>query len=115
MSDNTLRGALRRTGYTNDEMTLHGFRAMAWTILVEQFNVNPDVIEAQLARGKNGPLGAAHDRAEFIAQRRKMMTLRADDLDDLRRGATAPRRSRKGLGRALQRKSGKREGAPAED
>jgi integrase len=48
MSENTLRTALRRMGYTNDEMTPHGFRAMARTILVEQLNVNPDVIEAQL-------------------------------------------------------------------
>jgi integrase len=59
MRENTLRTALRRMGDTNDEMTPHGFRAMARTILVEQRNVNPDVIEAQLAHGKSGPLGAA--------------------------------------------------------
>jgi integrase len=79
-------------GYTNDEMTPHGFRAMARTILVEQLNVNPDVIEAQLAHGKSGPLGAAYDRAEFMAQRRAMMTQWADYLDGLRRGEAAPMR-----------------------
>lgn len=88
MSENTLRAALRRMGYTNDEMTPHGFRAMARTVLVEQLNVNPEVIEAQLAHGKSGPLGAAYDRAEFMTQRRKMMTLWADCLDRLRNGKT---------------------------
>jgi integrase len=88
MSENTLRTALRRMGYTNDEMTPHGFRAMARTILVERLDVNPDVIEAQLAHGKAGPLGAAYDRAEFMAQRRAMMTQWADYLDGLRRGET---------------------------
>ena len=73
MSENTIRTALRRMGYTNEDMTPHGFRAMARTILVEHLNVHPDVIEAQLAHGKSGPLGAAYDRAEFLAQRRRMM------------------------------------------
>jgi hypothetical protein len=86
MSENTLRTALRRMGYTNDEMTPHGFRAMARTILVEQLNVNPDVIEAQLAHGKSGPLGAAYDRAEFLNQRRAMMATWADYLEHLRQG-----------------------------
>ena len=93
MSENTLCTALRRMGYTNDEMTPHGFRAIARTIQVEQLNVNPDVIEAQLAHGKSGPLGAAYDRAEFMAQRRVMMTQWADYLDGLRRGETKPVRS----------------------
>jgi integrase len=95
MSENTLRTALRRMGYTNDEMTPHGFRAMARTILVEQLNVNPDVIEAQLAHGKSGPLGAAYDRADFMAQRRAMMARWADYLDALRQGksGTGPVRS----------------------
>jgi len=73
MSENTIRTALRRMGYTNDDMTPHGFRAMARTILVEHLNIHPDVIEAQLAHGKSGPLGAAYDRAEFLSQRRQMM------------------------------------------
>ena len=90
MSENTLRTALRRMGYTNDEMTPHGFRAMARTILVEQLNVNPDVIEAQLAHGKSGPLGAAYDRAEFMNQRRTMMAQWADYLGSL--ASDAPRK-----------------------
>ena len=86
MSENTLRTALRRMGYTNDEMTPHGFRAMARTILVEQLNVSPDVIEAQVAHGKSGPLGAAYDRAEFKNQRRAMMSMWTHYLDRLREG-----------------------------
>ncbi|MDO4724428.1 MAG: integrase arm-type DNA-binding domain-containing protein [Comamonadaceae bacterium] len=87
MSDNTIRTALRRLGYTNDEMTAHGFRAMARTIMVEQMDVQPDVIEAQLAHGKSGPLGAAYDRADFLDKRREMMQQWADYLDKLRKGA----------------------------
>lgn len=74
-------------GYTNDDMTPHGFRAMARTIMVEKLNVSPEVIEAQLAHGKSGPLGSAYDRAEFMDQRRAMMTKWADYLDELRVGA----------------------------
>ena len=84
MSENTVRVALRRLGFDNDTMTPHGFRAMARTILVERLNVVPEVIEAQLAHGKSGPLGAAYDRAEFMEQRRKMMKTWADYLDELR-------------------------------
>jgi len=87
MSENTVRNALRRMGYTNDDMTPHGFRAMARTIMVEKLNVNPDVIEAQLAHGKSGPLGAAYDRAEFMEQRRAMLVEWANYLDKLRDGA----------------------------
>lgn len=60
---------------------------MARTIMVEQMNVEPDVIEAQLAHGKSGPLGAAYDRAEFLDKRRDMMNEWADYLDKLRTGA----------------------------
>lgn len=90
MSENTLRVALRRMGYDNDTMTPHGFRAMARTLLVERTSVQPDVIEAQLAHVKNGPLGAAYDRAEFMEQRRQMMSTWADYLDQLREQITAP-------------------------
>ncbi len=86
MSENTLRCALRRMGYSNDDMTPHGFRAMARTIMVEKLNIQPDVIEAQLAHGKSGPLGAAYDRAEFMTQRRHMMVVWADYLEELRQG-----------------------------
>ncbi|MBA3597949.1 MAG: integrase arm-type DNA-binding domain-containing protein [Methylibium sp.] len=87
MSENTVNLALRRMGYTDQEMCAHGFRAMARTILVERTNVPPDAIEAQLAHGKSGPLGTAYDRAEFMEQRRSMMQTWADYLDQLRRQA----------------------------
>jgi integrase len=87
MSENTVNTALRRMGYSNTEMTAHGFRAMARTIMVEKLDVVPDVIEAQLAHGKSGPLGAAYDRAEFVAKRRALMQAWADYLDELRQGA----------------------------
>lgn len=87
MSDNTIRSALRGMGYTNDDMSAHGFRAMARTIMAERLDISPDVIEAQLAHGKSGPLGMAYDRTQFMAQRRVMMTTWADYLDTLRAGA----------------------------
>ena len=88
MSDNTVNSALRRMGYTNSEMTAHGFRATARTLMIERLpGVSADVIEAQLAHGKSGPLGSAYDRAEFMDQRRKMMVEWADYLDKLRIGA----------------------------
>lgn len=83
MSENTLRTALRRMGYANEEMTPHGFRAMARTIMVEKLGVPAEVIEAQLAHGKSGPLGAAYDRAEFVIQRTKMMVAWAAFLSGL--------------------------------
>jgi integrase len=91
MSENTVNTALRRLGYDKDTATAHGFRAMARTLLVEQLNVHPDVVEVQLAHGKSGPLGAAYDRAEFMLQRRSIMQQWADYLDTLRTQA-APRR-----------------------
>jgi integrase len=87
MSDNTVNTALRRMGYTNSEMTAHGFRAMARTILGEHLETDPEVIEAQLAHGKSGPLGMAYDRPTYLAQRRKMMNEWADYLDKMRKGA----------------------------
>lgn len=88
MSENTVRGALRRLGYTNEDMTPHGFRAMARTLIAEQLpGIPQDVIEAQLAHGKSGPLGMAYDRAEYMEQRRRMMGEWADYLDRLRKGA----------------------------
>jgi integrase len=89
MSENTLRVALRRMGYSNDDMTPHGFRAMARTIMVEKLNMHPEAIEAQLAHGKSGPLGAAYDRAEFIDQRRAMMREWANYLDQLHKADAA--------------------------
>jgi integrase len=88
MSDNTVNAALRRMGFSQDEMSAHGFRATARTLMVERIpGISPDVIEAQLAHGKSGPLGMAYDRAEFLEQRRKMMVEWASYLDKLRVGA----------------------------
>lgn len=88
MSDNTINAALRRMGFASDEMSAHGFRAMARTLMIERIHgISADVIEAQLAHGKSGPLGAAYDRAEFMEQRRRMMIEWANYLDKLRVGA----------------------------
>ncbi|MEJ2802018.1 integrase arm-type DNA-binding domain-containing protein [Comamonadaceae bacterium PP-2] len=88
MSENTVNAALRRLDFTGDEMTAHGFRAMARTLMVEHLpGIDPEVIEAQLAHGKSGPLGAAYDRAEYMTQRRQIMVTWATYLDRLRDGA----------------------------
>lgn len=83
MSENTVRSALRRLGYGNDEMTAHGFRAMARTMLAEQLNVQPEVIEAQLAHAVSDALGRAYNRTQYLAQRRDMMQAWADYLEAL--------------------------------
>lgn len=88
MSENTVNTALRRMGFTSDEMTAHGFRAMARTLMVERLpGIDPNVIEAQLAHMKSGPLGAAYDRAEYMDQRSNLMNEWAAYLDKLRLGA----------------------------
>ena len=88
MSENTVTAALRRMGYTGQEMTAHGFRAMARTLIAERMpDIHHDAIEAQLAHGKSGVLGMAYDRAEYMEQRKRMMRLWADYLDQLRQGA----------------------------
>jgi integrase len=87
MSENTVRGALRRMGYGNDDMTAHGFRAMARTMIAERLGVAPDVIEAQLAHAVGDSLGRAYNRTQFVEQRRDMMGKWADYLDRLREGA----------------------------
>lgn len=86
MSDNAVLSALRRMGYATDEMTGHGFRAMARTMLAERLNVDAAVIEAQLGHAVSDSLGRAYNRTEFIEQRRTMMQTWADYLDRLRTG-----------------------------
>ena len=83
MSDNAVRSALRNMGFTNDEMTAHGFRAMARSLLAES-GWKTDAIERQLAHKASGPLGAAYDRAAFLNERKAMMQFWADHLDMLR-------------------------------
>ena len=87
MSDNGVLSALRRMGFPSDEMTGHGFRAMARTLLAERLNVDEAVIEAQLAHAVKDALGRAYNRTEFLEQRRKMLQTWADYLDKLREGA----------------------------
>lgn len=87
MSDNAVLAALRRMGFPKDEMTGHGFRAMARTMLAERLGVDEAVIEAQLAHAVSGALGRAYNRTQFAEQRRAMMQTWADYLDRLREGA----------------------------
>ena len=87
MSENTVRSALRRMGYGNDDMTAHGFRAMARTMIAERLGIAPEVIEAQLAHVVADSLGRAYNRTQYLDQRRDMMTKWADYLDRLRDGA----------------------------
>jgi integrase len=83
ISDVGLLNALRRMGYSKDEMTVHGFRSMASTLLNEQ-GYRPDVIEAQLAHGDQDAIRSAYNRASYLNERRRMMQAWADYLDGLR-------------------------------
>ncbi|AGW91757.1 integrase [Ralstonia pickettii DTP0602] len=88
MSEAAINAALRRLGYdTRTEITGHGFRAMARTILHEELHQKPEVIEHQLAHTVPDALGAAYNRTRFIKERREMMQAWADYLDELKRGA----------------------------
>ena len=78
--------ALRRLGYSNQEMTGHGFRSVASTLLNEQ-GWHPDLIELQLAHAERNKVRAAYNRAQRLDERRKMMQAWADYLDGLRAGA----------------------------
>ena len=85
MSNAAVNAALRRMGYdTKTEMTGHGFRAMARTILHEELGVNRDVIEHQLAHAVPDALGTAYNRTKFIKERKIMMAQWADYLDTLK-------------------------------
>jgi integrase len=79
-----LLGALRRLGIAKTEMTGHGVRAMARTILDEVLKFRPDLIEHQLAHAVRDPLGRAYNRTAHLAERRKMMQAWADYLDLLK-------------------------------
>ncbi len=87
MSDNAILAALRRMGIEKDEMSGHGFRAMARTILDEVLGVRPDYIEHQLAHAVRDPNGRAYNRTAHLPERRKMMQQWADYLDKLQAGA----------------------------
>ncbi|MCL1916519.1 MAG: integrase arm-type DNA-binding domain-containing protein [Desulfovibrionaceae bacterium] len=83
ISDVTLLAGLRRLGYTQGQMTVHGFRSMASTLLNEQ-GYNRDWIERQLAHGERNSIRAAYNYAEYLPERRRMMAEWAEYLDGLR-------------------------------
>jgi integrase len=86
MSENTVNAALRRMGYTKNEITGHGFRSMASTLLHEQ-GWKSDIIERQLAHQERNKVKAAYNHAEHLSERKKMMQAWADYLDALKKGA----------------------------
>ncbi len=83
LSDNALNAALRRMGYEQGTITVHGFRSMASTLLNEQ-GWKPDAIERQLAHADRDEIRATYNYAEYLPERRKMMQAWADYLDKLR-------------------------------
>jgi integrase len=87
MSENTLNAALRRLGYTSGEMTAHGFRAMASTLLNESGKWNPDAIERALAHADSDKVRAAYHRGAHWKERVEMAQWWSDYLDQLRKGA----------------------------
>jgi integrase len=88
ISNSTLNAALTRMGYdTKTEMTGHGFRAMARTLLAEELHFPPEVIEHQLAHAVPDTLGTAYNRTKYLKERREMMQAWADYLDKLKAGA----------------------------
>jgi len=87
MSDNAVLSALRRADIPKEQMTGHGFRAAARTILDEVLGFRPDIIEHQLAHAVKDPNGRAYNRTAHLAERKKMMQAWADYLDELKDGA----------------------------
>lgn len=83
ISNNTVNTALRRLGYTKEQMTGHGFRSMASTLLNEQ-GFPPDIIELQLAHAERNKVRAAYNKAQRMAERRTMMQAWSDYLGSLR-------------------------------
>jgi len=94
MSENTINKALRILGFDGDEMTGHGFRSIASTLLNEQGCWTTDAIERQLAHGERNGVRAAYNHAEHLPERRQMMQAWADYLDELRAGRKTVRRQK---------------------
>jgi integrase len=98
MSENTLNAALRRLGYASNEMTSHGFRAMASTLLNESGKWNPDAIERALAHADSDKVRAAYHRGAHWQERVTMAQWWSDHLDQLRKGGDVVRLAeRKGV------------------
>lgn len=89
MSDAAINAALRAMGFSAEEVTGHGFRATARTMLVERLGVSESAVEAQLAHSVKDSLGRAYNRTEFMAERLAMMQRWADYLDELRAAVPA--------------------------
>lgn len=87
MSENTLNAALRRMGYSSEEMTAHGFRASASSLLNECGNWTPDAIERALAHGQSDAVRGAYARGQHWPERVTMAQWWSDNLDQLRVGA----------------------------
>jgi integrase len=87
MSENTVNAGLRRLGYASDEMTGHGFRAMASTLLNESGKWTADAIERALAHGDTDKIRGAYNRGQFWDERVRMAEWWSDYLDQLRKGA----------------------------
>lgn len=84
LSEGAVLGALRRVGYSGDEMTGHGFRAMAKTMLLEVLKMPDQYIELQLGHLVRDPNGGAYNRVKYLEDRKLMMQTWADYLDTLR-------------------------------
>lgn len=87
MSENTLNYALRRLGYTKEEIVYHGFRAMASTLMHEKISdhgIHSDAIERQLAHAERSGVKAAYNHAEYLKERRTLMQWWSDYLDELK-------------------------------
>jgi integrase len=87
MSENAILAALRGAGIPREEMTGHGFRAMARTLLDEALHAPAHLIEHQLAHAVRDPLGRAYNRTAHLPERHEMMQRWADYLDTLKAGA----------------------------
>jgi integrase len=94
ISDGTINKALRTMGYdTRTEITAHGFRAMARTVIAERLHIDTQWIERQLSHRTSEKLGEAYDRAQYLDDRRNMMQTWADYLDGLKAGKVKQRKA----------------------
>lgn len=87
MSEGAVLAALRKMGFTKEEMSGHGFRAMARTMIRQELHLDAEYIELQLAHATKSQNGTAYDRVSFLPERRAMMQQWADYLEQLKAGA----------------------------
>ena len=86
ISENTVTAALRRMGYTKEQMTTHGFRTSASSLLNESGKWNPDAIERALAHMVSGEIRRIYNQSAYWAERVAMAQWWSDYLDELRKG-----------------------------